>query len=206
MLLPARIGSRAKPGRIKCAHNLKEIGLAFRVFANDNDDRFPFEMPDLVNREIDRRAWTQFLVMSNELGSAKALWCPGDLVGRSAATNFGAGPTASPGTLVRMQDSAVSYFVGTGARTSLHDAILSGDCNLSASIGAPLYSSRGVNPFVIVSTNAMWSTNRSHHDTAGNYALADGSVQQTTTSGLQSQLRQAAHNYGINANRFVFPQ
>ena len=38
MLLPALAKAKAKASRIKCASNLKQVGLAFRVFANDNDN------------------------------------------------------------------------------------------------------------------------------------------------------------------------
>jgi prepilin-type processing-associated H-X9-DG protein len=44
------------------------------------------------------------------------------------------------------------------------------------------------------------------HDNAGNYALADGSVQQGTSSGLQQQLRQAASAIGRDNITTVFPQ
>ena len=34
-------GSNRKAPRIKCVSNLKNIGLAFRIFATDNNDLFP---------------------------------------------------------------------------------------------------------------------------------------------------------------------
>ncbi len=206
MLLPATTGCRGKSERIKCANNLKQVGLAFIVFANDHDDRFPFQTTNVVALGLDRRAWTQFLVLSNELGSPKLLWCPGDKPWRSAATNFSMGPAASPASLARLQDHAVSYFIGLGADLNAPNAILVGDGNVASSNSAPLYSSRGVNPFVQVPPTATWATNFAHHDMAGNIGLADGSVQQVTESGFRSQRAQAADLYGTNANRFVFPQ
>src|SRR5215218_7582854 len=41
MLLPALAKAKAKAQRIKCVNNLKNVGLAFRIFATDNGDRFP---------------------------------------------------------------------------------------------------------------------------------------------------------------------
>lgn len=206
MISPGMGGTKMKASRIKCASNLKQVALAFKVFANDNDGLFPFQLPAVTNAGLDRRAWTQFLVLSNELGSAKILWCPGDKPWRSAATNFGWGAASSPQNLVTMQNNAVSYFIGVGARTNQNNAILLGDCNVAASRSAPLYSSRSGDPFVSVPTTATWSTNSGHHDWAGNYALADGSVQQVTESGLRAQLSRAEKEYDTNVNRFVFPQ
>jgi len=92
MLLPALSKAKAKAARIKCASNLKQLGLSFRVFANDNDDRFPYKVQNytipttvipaanLPNTQTggNQRVWAHFLTMSNELGSAKVLMCPGD--------------------------------------------------------------------------------------------------------------------------------
>jgi hypothetical protein len=60
MMLPALSKAKAKAGRIKSANNLKQIGLAAKVFANDNADRFP----------------DSFEEMPNELGSDKILTDP----------------------------------------------------------------------------------------------------------------------------------
>lgn len=206
MLRPALTGTPVKAERIKCANNLKQVALAFKVFAHDNHGRFPFETPELTDRGLDRRAWTQFLALSNELGSAKILWCPGDKPWRSAATDFGWGKAAAPDSLVRMQDSAVSYIIGVGTRTNTHYAILLGDRNIAPAFGEQPFSSRGTNPFVTMTPKVVWSTNQPHHDLAGNIAMADGSVQQITESGLRTHLAQGVAEHGTNVNRFVFPQ
>jgi hypothetical protein len=57
--------------RIKCVNNLKNMGLAVRVFATDNGDVFP---PDILS-------------MSNELSTPKILICPADTQ-RAAAANW----------------------------------------------------------------------------------------------------------------------
>ena len=44
MLLPALAKAKAKAQRIKCVNNLKNVGLAYRIFSTDNGDRFPFEI------------------------------------------------------------------------------------------------------------------------------------------------------------------
>lgn len=60
MMLPALSKAKAKAGRIKSANNLKQIGLAAKVFANDNAGRFPDSYEE----------------MPNELGSDKILTDP----------------------------------------------------------------------------------------------------------------------------------
>jgi hypothetical protein len=63
---------------IQCVNNLKQIGLATRIWANDNRDVFP---PNLLS-------------MSNELVTPKILVCPGD-TNRPAATDWASCSSAS---------------------------------------------------------------------------------------------------------------
>ena len=77
--------ARFKPGpnqprstatAIQCVSNMKQIGLAARLYANDHDDSFPKD----------------FLSMSNELASPKILWCPAD----TSKTRADSWPALSP--------------------------------------------------------------------------------------------------------------
>ncbi len=61
----------ARAQAINCVNNLKQIGLAARVWALDNADLYP----------------TNFLSMSNELSTPKILVCPAD-TNRVVASNF----------------------------------------------------------------------------------------------------------------------
>jgi hypothetical protein len=60
-----------KARSIQCVNNLKQFGLAVRIWAMDNDDAFP---PDSLS-------------MSNELNTPKILLCPSD-VSREAAPDW----------------------------------------------------------------------------------------------------------------------
>lgn len=80
-----------------CITQLKQIGLAFRMWALDNNDRYPFNAStnaggtmELCARGkdgFDASAAIHFQVMSNELNSTKLLVCPGDS-SRQPATDF----------------------------------------------------------------------------------------------------------------------
>lgn len=78
-------------------HNLKQIGLSFRIWSGDNCDQYPFNLStnaggtlELCAREadgFDRNGWLHFLVLSNELNTPLVLVCPQER-SRKAATNF----------------------------------------------------------------------------------------------------------------------
>jgi len=62
LLLPALAQAKDKAQRIKCVNNMKQIGLAARLWSTDHNGKFP---PD-------------FTSMSNELVGPNILVCPGD--------------------------------------------------------------------------------------------------------------------------------
>lgn len=164
MLLPALAKAKAKASRIKCANNIKQVALAFRVFSNDNNDRFPYKVPfanyqsaapanvptanaPSTTTAANQRAWAHFGVMSNELGSAKILLCPGDRpkaansttadfgttanVGYHRGGGNGAGtlPTYPNGANVGGRDHATSVAVGADADENLPNTIITLDRN-----------------------------------------------------------------------------
>ncbi len=42
MLLPALAKAKTRANRVKCVSNIKQVGGAFKAFANDNDNRYPW--------------------------------------------------------------------------------------------------------------------------------------------------------------------
>ncbi|SVE20433.1 uncharacterized protein METZ01_LOCUS473287, partial [marine metagenome] len=45
-ILPALAKAKARANRIKCVSNIKQVGGAFKAFADDNDDRMPWLLED----------------------------------------------------------------------------------------------------------------------------------------------------------------
>src|SRR5258707_5813781 len=81
-------------GGVRCVNNLKQIGLSFRTFALDNNDKFPMQVSVTNGGAMESIpldwVYPHFQAMSNELSTPRILVCPQDLR-RTNATSFGAG-------------------------------------------------------------------------------------------------------------------
>lgn len=176
VLLPALLRPRHSGGQhINCVNNLKQIGLSFRIWEGDNNDKYPMAVSVTNGGAMEFAArgnamWV-FQVMSNELSTPKILVCPLDRH-RHAATNFDAALTADN----------VSYFVNIGASVASLQDIMIGDDNLAI---------RGVrvkSGLLTTSSNAPIAWTAERHRFSGNLGMADGSVQGVNNSMLKDWL------------------
>jgi Domain of unknown function (DUF4190)/GYF domain 2 len=113
MLLPALSQAKGKAQSINCANNMKQIGLAFRTWAIDHEDNFPFNVSTNKGGTLelcapgsdgfDRNAALHFQVMSNEMSTPNILVCPADSK-RQPALDF-----------LGLQPASVSYKLRTGS-------------------------------------------------------------------------------------------
>jgi hypothetical protein len=163
---------KVKAYRIVCVNNLKQVGLAHRIWANDHEGQFSFASTNMDSS----LAWVNspevfrhFQIMSNELMTPKILVCRADTQ-RSRATNFN-----------EFSNTNLSYFVGLDAREDAPQSLLSGDRNIT---GGTL--SNGFLRVLFPNTAVEWT--KEIHQDAGNIGLGDGSVQQVTTAKLRQQL------------------
>jgi hypothetical protein len=86
-----------KAQHISCVNNLKQLGLAFRIWAGDNQDQYPFNLSTNAGgtREFcavgkdgfDANSFLHFQIMSNELLVPLLLVCPQDR-SKHAVTNW----------------------------------------------------------------------------------------------------------------------
>jgi prepilin-type processing-associated H-X9-DG protein len=179
LLLPKVAGTRHPSSRIGCMSNLKQIGLAYRIFANDHEEQFPAaQFPFAVAKEAggtlefenSPQVFRHFEALSNQLNSPKVLVCPTDNT-KIRAQNFE----------TSLSNSNISYFVGLDAREDKPQRILSGDRNVTGGVLN--------NGFMrVFQSNSVAGCTTALHNNAGNIGLADGSAQQVTTIRFQGQL------------------
>ena len=146
MLLPALSKAKAKAVRIKCINNLKQIGISFRLFATDHNDRFPFEESKTAGGSSDwtdytgddDMIWTHFLMMSNELNVPKVVLCPSDK-GRDEATDFSSDRDVTQGTDVVISaycaNDNISYGLGYDAEETKPGMLLAVDRSVTGTTG-----------------------------------------------------------------------
>jgi prepilin-type N-terminal cleavage/methylation domain-containing protein len=181
LLLPALAKAKSKAQRIKCASNLKQIGLAMRLWADEHGGKYPWVVEQTdgggkPNGTENATARLQFLLVSNELATPNLLLCPGDTE-RKAATNF-----------VTCQLTNISYALGDDADERKPKHILAADRNLSGFEYTGLHDNTACYTIntPIGGRNARWDKALSHGANAGNLIFSDGSVQQVTDNSLKS--------------------
>lgn len=184
MLLPALSRAKSKAQRTTCANNLKQVGLAMRLWAHNNDGKFPWKVDQSLgggkpNGTGNAKVNFQMALASNELSSTRILLCPTD-VRKVAATNF-----------ATMVLTNISYALCHEADETRPRVILATDRNMSGFdfTGLP----DGINCFILTSPDsgaktAKWRKGACHGENVGLVALSDGSVHQLKDSSLVKTL------------------
>ena len=186
LLLPPR--PKQRNTRIHCLNNLKNVGIGFRLWADDHGGKFPMEISTNAGgtRGLPGDPGTiwQFQILAKVLGdNARLLACPADGQ-RSAATTF----------LTNFDNTHVSYFIGLDANETLTNAFLAGDRNLQNG-GTPR---SGILPFTPAQPIG-WG--KDIHKEQGNVLFVDGRVARLDSR----QVRSSLADTGLATNRLAFP-
>lgn len=187
LLLPALAKAKAKAQRINCVSNIKQIGLAHRMFSNDHGDKFTWNVNVNDGGSSGGSIVDMYNSISNELNTPKVLTCTSD------------GTRTKVTTWAALGEGNLDYFVGLDADETKPQTLLSGDRNVTPVAGG----TKTFNADVAVG-NGDPNWDQTIHNKAGNIGLGDGSAQQVTGSGLQKQIN-AAIDSGSPTVRLLIP-
>jgi prepilin-type N-terminal cleavage/methylation domain-containing protein len=214
--------ARTKPQaqRITCSNNLKQVGLAFRTWANNHNGNNPMQVAGggttLPANDAGGAAgvatagasylWHVYRSMSNELSTPKILFCPSESDStKVTATTFASSVTGTTASQTPYNGNKnVSYFVGWEAQETTPTMFLTGDHsvgpgvagqNIAASnswsnVGMALGTNATSNPPLV----AAW-TDSSQHQKQGNVGLGDGSVQGYSVVSMRTALANSGDSY-----------
>jgi prepilin-type N-terminal cleavage/methylation domain-containing protein len=188
MLLPALAKAKARAQRINCVSNLKQVGVGFRLYSNDNSGQYPKDT-------VAGQCWSNFAQAGNEITSPKVLVCPSDTYVPRGNITIPTDFTAGTNGFIRgpvAEDNVLSYFYGTSAAETAPNTLLTGDRNinnstLSTTANNGWFYAGKFAPFNQNATLAACGWNVYLHNLNGNVGLGDGSVQQMTTGALGAQ-------------------
>lgn len=193
LLLPALSKPKSRH-RIFCISNIKQIGLAFRMWSNDHSEQFPWQVSSEGTNggtkefAITGDVWRHFQAISNELTTPKIVHCFEDKE-----------RTRAPQWESFTNNSHLSYFVGLEANEVLPQTILSGDRDLVSNV-------QPVGGILTLSTNDYLKWSKRIHKEQGNIGLADGSATQASETILKRQLQSLFQSTSQPVFRLALPQ
>jgi prepilin-type N-terminal cleavage/methylation domain-containing protein len=215
MLLPALAAAKRRAQRISCVSSLKQIGIAFQLYANDHPYN-PFPGSTYVYSSQNTTVATfapqmPLAIMSNTLTTPKLIFCPSDTATRSAATNWSQLVNANTGAPYDTVTNYQSYFVGGDGLVTEPKSIFAGDRNIcyNPSTGGwfdmdATIAEDGV--FADCKGNLpgafstwAWDPNNMHQG-VGNLLFGEGSVLQATRQQLDMALSDSTNSTTLGGN------
>lgn len=185
--MPLLAGNRSSSDRVVCQSNLRQIGRAMTMWADDNGGKFHYQF--IANDPNANNSWYQFLWIKAELGTPRLLVCPTDAE-KVPALDWSNNTTDGFAYLAR-RNKSVSYVLGLGTEYDPR-GFLSGDRNVE-----PTGNSASGCISSIYAGTPVWDWQAptldwtdTLHNRSGNILLNDGSV----LSAGQSELRTAVQH------------
>jgi prepilin-type N-terminal cleavage/methylation domain-containing protein len=186
LLLPALARAKARAARVSCTSNLKQIGLAMKMYGNDNEGKFPWGVPRadgggkpvLTDPADDATIDLQFLLASNEVVTPKVVHCPSDKL------------TPQTTDWATFTTNNISFVLGY-VDESKPNTILSGDRSMTGFDFSGLPDNMACYTIAAPAggMSAKWDKDLNHGPSAGNIGLTDGSVQQLTNAKLTNTVK-----------------
>lgn len=176
LLLPALGKGKMKAQQSECASNLRQVGLSFRMFADEHDNRLPMQVSVRWGGSMEYASrgetWRHFQVMSNLLVNPQLVVCPADRERAYAEWS-------------KLANTNTSYFLGLDVKIGKPNQMLAGDRNIMT----PGYPTPGVVP-VRTDMTAFWTEEM--HQNRGNLLFADGHTESVDSDGLQHAISRHA--------------
>jgi prepilin-type N-terminal cleavage/methylation domain-containing protein/prepilin-type processing-associated H-X9-DG protein len=187
LLMPALQQGKARAKRVVCINDLREIGLANHLFANDHSSKFPplVSTNDGGSLEFVTAgqalsapfyfSYQLLLPLANSLSTPQLVACPADLP-RWAATNF-----------VQFNNWNVSYGISINADPNSPNSIIAADRNIPC-CRSPRYnpnSTIGNTDTADLPTSLQWGGDL--HIRKGNILFADSHVEESYNAILYSE-------------------
>ena len=175
ILLPALAKSKTRGNYVTCISNIRQLGLAMRMFSQDHEDKFPWATSVTNGGTLEYSTTTNvflhYLALSNELSSPKVLHCSKDTQR----------PRASSWEQLT-NNSFLSYFAGLDADSTNPNSqsILCGDRNMTTN-GRPAIG------LVRFTTNLLAGWTGTLHANVGTIGLSDGSAQYVSSRAFNLQ-------------------
>lgn len=146
-----------RPNEMRCVNNLKNLGMAARIFTSGNNGLSPIEKPAPTNpppADIGQF----FTAFAKEMRLPKMLVCPAD-------------PDAKEAThMTKLAPKNISYFANVTGGPLPFNAFLFGDNHLQTGGGQALTGK------LTVSSNTPLAWRPTRHNRKGAIAMNDGSV------------------------------
>ena len=214
--LAAFVKSRDRAWRITCIGSLKISSMNFRLFANDEDGAYPFQLLSQrtnsmmfgspFNGNDPTELWKLIQVAQTNRFSPRVLICPSDQLRRPADSFL---TTGLPGEFAHTNSrlNALSYFLSIDPYEGSPQVILMGDRYLTTDPETSwerktrfLFGQQDFSQGAGLEQKVRWIS--TFHQGGGNAAFMDGSAQYLTTA----KLREAIRNQPVGrANRIWLP-
>lgn len=208
MLLPALAKAKEKAQKARGINNLKQVGLAFRIFASDHGDRFPQYVStneggssEFSSSSKADYVWKHFLAMKSELSTPRIVVSPApESKTRIIASTFSETlPLRAPkDTVLFNTNRNVSYFVGLDADETTPGSLLAGNRGLTNRLRTSTDMARvvrfgdritpGQNGYAGWDRYGAWKGQ-------GNICFGDGSVAPLNTAKLRNALAQSGSGW-----------